>query len=94
MRNWRMVLATALILGLVALPLAVRADGEEQGEGDHKAHHAAHSTHAHEGMKKEVKAKGGAQKTDTAAQGEAVADHHDGHGMYEGSLGDMEEGSH
>ena len=94
MRNRRMALATALILGLVTLPLAVRAHDEEQGEGDHKTHHAAHSTHAHEGMKKEVKAKGGAKKTDTAAEGGAAADHHDGHGMHEGSLGDLEEGSH
>jgi hypothetical protein len=89
-----MVLATALILGLVTLPLAVRADEEEPGQGDHKAHHAAHSTPAHEGMKKKVKATGGVKKTDTAAEGGTAADHHDGHGMHEGSLGDMEEGSH
>jgi hypothetical protein len=94
MRNWRLVLATALILGLVTLPLTVRADDEEPGQGDHKAHHAAPGTHTQGGMKKEVKAKGGAKKTDTAAEEGAAADHHDGHDLHEGSLGDLEEGSH
>ncbi len=94
MRNWRIVLATGLILGLVTLPLAVRADDEEPGQGDHKAHHAAHGTPTHGDMKKEVKAKGEAKKTDTAAEGESATGHHGSHDMHEGSLGDLEEGSH
>jgi hypothetical protein len=94
MRNWRMILATALILGSVTSPLVVRAHGEEQGEGDHKAHHSAHGTQAHKGMKKEAKTENEAKKTNTAAEEGAGEPHHDGHDMQGSSLGDLEEGSH
>jgi hypothetical protein len=94
MRRWRMILATALLLGLVTLPLVGRAHSEEQGEGDHKAHHSAHGTQAHKAMKKEAKTESEAKKTNTAAEEGAAGHPHDGHDMQGSSLGDLEEGSH
>ena len=94
MRNWRMFLATVLILGLVTSRFVVRAHSEEQGEGDHKAHHSSHSTQAHKGMQKEATTASGAKKADTAVEEGAGEPHHDGHDTQGGSLDDLEEGSH
>ena len=94
MRNWKMLLAAALILGLVTSRLVVRAHGEEQGEGDHKAHHSSHGTQAHKGMQKEATTASGAKKADTAAEEGAGEPHPDGHDTQGSSLDDLEEGSH
>ena len=94
MKNWRTLLATVTVAGLITLPIAVQADEEESGEGGHKAHPATPGEHAHKGVKKAVKSKGEGKKADTAAEEGAAEHHHDGHDMHEGGVGDTEEGSH
>lgn len=93
MRNWRIVLATALILGLAALPFTGRAYAEEAGEGSQEMHHTGDHPHAQKGMKKEAKTKSETKKTDSPAEGETSAQHHDSHDVPGSSLDDIE-GSH
>ena len=91
MRNWKVVVTAALILGLAAAPLAVQIHAEEAGEsnpppnGDHP--------HAHKGTKKETKAKSETKKVNSTAEEGAGEQPSDSHGVHGSSFDDIE-GSH
>ena len=93
MRNWRIVLATALILGLTTFPFIGRAQAEEAGEGNQEMHHTGDHSHAHKGMKKAAKTSSETKKTESSAKEETSKQQHDSHGVQGSSLDDVE-GSH
>ena len=93
MRNWRIVLATALILGLTALPFTGRAQTEEAGEGGQETHHTGDHPHTHKGTKKAAKTNSETKKTDSSAKEETSEQPHDSQGVHGSSLDDIE-GSH
>jgi hypothetical protein len=93
MRNWRIVLATALILGLTALPFTGRAQTEEAGEGGQEMHHTEDHPHTQKSMKKAAKTNSETKKTDSSAKEETNKQQHDSHGVQGSSLDDIE-GSH
>ena len=92
MRNWRIVLATVLILGLTALPFTGRAQAEEAGEGNQETHHTGDHPHTQKSMKKAAKTDSETKKTESPAEGEA-SEQHDRHDVHGRSLDDIE-GSH
>jgi hypothetical protein len=93
MNNWRGIVATALILGLAATPLAGQVSAEEAGESKPETPHAGDHTHVHKGMKKETKAKSETKKTDSAAKEGTSESPPDSHGVHGSSFDDIE-GSH
>jgi len=93
MRNWRIVTATVVILGLAAFPFAGRAHAEEAGEGNQEMHQAGDHPHAHKSTKKAAKTNSETKKTDSPAEGQASEPPHNGHDVHGSSLDDLE-GSH
>jgi hypothetical protein len=93
MRNWRVVLVTALILGLAAAPLAGQVYAEEAGDSSPETPHTSDHPHAHKGMKKKAKIKSETKKADTAAEEGTSEPQSDSHGVHGSSFDDIE-GSH
>ena len=93
MRNWRIVTATVVILGLAAFPFAGRAQAEEAGEGNQETHQAGDHPHAHKSTKKAAKTNSETKKTDSPAEGRTSEQPRDGHDVHGSSLDDLE-GSH
>jgi len=93
MRNWRVVLAMALILGLAAAPLAGQVYAEEAGESKSGTPHVGDHPHAHKGTKKDTQAKSETKKANATAE-EGTGEHQpDSHGVHGSSFDDIE-GSH
>jgi hypothetical protein len=93
MRNWRIVTAAAVILGLATFPFTGRAQAEEAGEGNQETHQAGDHPHAHKSTKKAAKTNSETKKTDSPAEGQASEQPHNGHAGHGSSLDDLE-GSH
>ena len=93
MRNWRVVLVTALILGLAAAPLAGQVYAEEAGDSSAETPHTSDHPHAHKGMKKKAKIESESKKAGAAAEDETGEHQPDSHGVH-GSSFDYIEGSH
>ncbi|HEV8714328.1 MAG TPA: hypothetical protein VGX03_16060 [Candidatus Binatia bacterium] len=86
-------MATALILGLTALPFTGRAEDEKAGEGNQETHHAGDHPHAHKSMKKAAKTNSETKKTGSPAAEGTSEQPHDSQGVRGSSLDDIE-GSH
>ena len=93
MRNWRIVTAAAVILGLATFPFTGWAQAEEAGEGNQEMHQAGDHPHAHKSTKKAAKTNSETKKTDSSAKEETSKQQHDSHGVQGSSLDDIE-GSH
>ena len=93
MRNWRVVLATALIMGLAAAPLAGQVYAEEAGDSSAETPHTTDHPHAHKGMKKKAKIESESKKADAAAKEGTGEPQPDSHGVHGSSFDDIE-GSH
>ena len=93
MKNWRVVLATVLILGLAAAPPAGQVSAEEGGDSKAETPHTGDHPHTHKGMKKNAKGESNTKKADAAAKDETGEPQPDGHGVHGSSFDDIE-GSH
>ena len=93
MRNWLIVTAVAVILGLATFPFTGWAHAEEVGEGNQETHQAGDHPPAHKNVKKATKASGETKKPDPPAAAETNEQPHDGQGVHGSSLDDLE-GSH